>query len=57
VPSKKEDTEKFVPENQCGEEIPIVPSIWKRLPKEILELVLARLPLKRILRLRTMCHK
>jgi len=57
VPSKTEDTEKYVPENQCKEEIPMVPYIWKRLPEEILELVLARLPLKSILRLRMVCHK
>lgn len=57
VPSETEDTEKSAPENQCREEIPMEPSVWKRLPEEILELVLARLPLKSILRLRAVCHK
>lgn len=57
VPSEMEDTEKSVSENQFKEEIPMEPSVWERLPEEILELVLARLPLKSILRLRTVCHK
>lgn len=57
VPSETEDTEKSAPENQCREEIPMEPSVWKRLPEEILELIMARLPLKSILRLRTVCHK
>eukprot|EP01018_Ginkgo_biloba_P020164 Gb_12311 [translate_table: standard] len=58
-----DNSEKPASGNPSGEEIVgkeeilMDPSVWERLPEEILELILARLPLKSMLRLRTVCRK